>query len=39
MSVDDVLGVPQGRVLEQLLFIMYTSELFHIVENHMVELF
>ena len=31
-SVNVVSGVPQGRVLG--LFILYTSELFHIVGNH-----
>ena len=36
MSVDVVSGVPQGSILETLLFILYTTELFHIVENHMV---
>ena len=35
-SVDGVSGVHQGSVLEQLLFILYTSELFHIVGNHTV---
>ena len=35
-SVDVVSGVIQGSVLEPLLFILYTFELFHIVENHMV---
>ena len=34
--MDFVLGSPQGNVLEPLLFILYTSELFHIVGNHMV---
>ena len=29
-------GVPLGRVLGQILFILYTSKLFRIVENHMV---
>ena len=29
-------GVSQGTVLEPLLFILYTSELFHIVGNHTV---
>ena len=28
--------VPQGSVLELLLFILYASEFFHIVENYMV---
>ena len=31
-----VSGVPQGSVLELLLFILCTSELFHIVGNHVV---
>ena len=35
-SVDVVSGVTQGCVLEPLLFILYTSELFHIVRNHIV---
>ena len=32
-----VSGVSQGSVLGPLLFILYTSELFHIVGNHIVE--
>ena len=34
--IDVVSGVLQGSVLEPLLFILYTSELFHIVGKHMV---
>ena len=34
-SVDVVLGVPHGSVLGPL-FILYTSEFFHIVGNHIV---
>ena len=33
-SVDMVSGVPLGSVLESLLCILYTSELFHIAGNH-----
>ena len=43
MGLDGTGSVPvdgawvlQGCVLELLLFILYTSELFHIFENHMV---
>ena len=32
--VDVVSGMPQSSVLEQLLFILYTFELFYIVGNH-----
>ena len=35
-SVDVVLGVPQTSVLEQLLFKLYTSEVFHTDKNHIV---
>ena len=35
-SVDVVPRVLQSNVLEPLLFILYTSELFHIVGNHIV---
>ena len=36
VSDDMVSKVPQGSILEPLLFILYTSELFHIVGNYMV---
>ena len=36
VPVDVVLGEAQSSVLEPLLFILYISELFHIVENYMV---
>ena len=35
-SVNVVSGAPQGSVLESLLFTLYTSDLFHIVGNHIV---
>ena len=35
-SVAVVSGVPQGSILRAILFILYTSELFHIVGNHIV---
>ena len=35
VSVEVVSGVPQGSVLGSLLFMLYTSKIFHIVENHM----
>ena len=35
-SIDVVSGVLPGSVLGPLLFILYTSELFHIVGNHIV---
>ena len=35
-SVDEVLGVAQGIVLEQLLFILFISDLFNTVGNHIV---
>ena len=36
MSVNVVSGVSQGSVLESLLFIFYTSKLFHIVGSYIV---
>ena len=32
-SVDVVSGVPQGSVLNSLLFVLYTREMFEVVEN------
>ena len=34
--VDVVSGVPQGSVLRMLLFLLYTSELFSILENKLI---
>ena len=35
-SVNVVSEVPQGSVLEPLFYILYTSELFRIIRNHIV---
>ena len=35
-SVNVISGVPQRSVMETLLFILYTSELFHTAGNHIV---
>ena len=34
--VNVVSGVPRGSVLDQLLFLLYTSELFSILENKLI---
>ena len=36
-SVDVVWGLPQSSVLGSLLFILYTTNLFHIVESHIMD--
>ena len=37
--VNIVSGVPQGSVLDQILFLLYTSELFFILENKLIGYF